>query len=63
LASLDDCNSKPKSFLIHVWYCGNFYGSDLKKLFYKKYFGWSWFDIYIYLVKAMVEIEVEQKIV
>ena len=46
-----------------VWYCDSFCGGGLKKLFYKKYFGWSWFDIYIYLVKAMVEIEVEQKIV
>jgi hypothetical protein len=40
-------------FVVVVW----------KKLFYKKYFNWGWFDIYICLVKTVVEFEVEQKIV
>jgi len=34
-----------------------------KKLFIKGIFCWDWFGIYICLVKNMVEIEVEQKIV
>jgi hypothetical protein len=43
-----------------------FYGCDcgLKKVvFTKSIFSWDWFDIYICLVKTMVEIEVEQKVV
>ena len=40
-------------FIVIVW----------KKLFYKMFFGWGWFDIYICLVKIVVEIEIEQKIV
>jgi hypothetical protein len=34
-----------------------------KKLFYKSTFGWGWFGIYISLVKTVVKIKVEQKIV
>jgi hypothetical protein len=41
------------AFIVVVW----------KKLFYKKYFWLGWFDIYICLVKTVVEIEVEQKVV
>ena len=44
----------------YVWYCGNFYGCDLKKnYFIKSIFSWDWFDIYICLVKIIVKIEVE----
>jgi hypothetical protein len=46
-----------------VWYCDSFYGFCLKKLFIKGVFYWGWFGIYICLVKNVVEIEVEQKIV
>jgi len=34
-----------------------------KSCFIKSIFNWGWFDIYICLVKTVVEIEVEQKIV
>jgi hypothetical protein len=34
-----------------------------KKLFYKSIFSWGWFNIYICLVKTVVEIKAEQKIV
>jgi len=30
-----------------------------KNCFIKIIFGWGWFDIYIYLVKTVIEIEVE----
>ena len=47
-----------------VWYCGSFCGCDLKKnYFIKNTFSWGWFDIYICLVKIVVEIEIEQKII
>ena len=43
---------------------GNFCGCDLKKIiFIKNTFSWGWFDIYICLVKTVIKIEVEQKIV
>jgi len=32
-------------------------------IFIKNIFSWGWFDIYIYLVKTVVEIDVEQKII
>ena len=35
----------------------------LKKYFIKNTSGWGWFDIYICLVKTVVEIEVEQKVI
>jgi hypothetical protein len=35
----------------------------LKNYFIKNIFDWNWFDIYVYLVKSVVEIEVEQKVV
>jgi len=44
-----------------VWYCGSFCDCNLKKkLFCKKH---GWFNIYICLVKTVVAIEVEQKVV
>ena len=61
---------KPKHFFImryihvSVWYCDSFYGCSLKKIiFIKSIFGWGWFDIYICLIKTVVEIEVKQKVV
>jgi hypothetical protein len=41
------------AFVVVVW----------KNYFIKSIFGWDWFNIYIYLVKTMVEIEIEQKII
>ena len=39
-----------------------FFCCSLKKVvFIKGIFSWGWFDIYIYLVKTVVEIEIEQK--
>jgi hypothetical protein len=47
-----------------IWYCGSFCSYDLKTNCYiKSIFDQRWFDIYIYLVKTIVEIEVEQKII
>jgi hypothetical protein len=47
-----------------VWYCDNFYGCGLKKnYFIKNTFSWGWFGIYVCLVKIVVEIEVEQKVI
>ena len=44
------------------WYCVSFCGCDLKKsCFIKSIFSRDWFDIYICLVKTVVEIEIEQK--
>ena len=34
-----------------------------KNYFIKSIFDWGWFGIYIYLVKTVVEIEIEEKIV
>jgi hypothetical protein len=34
-----------------------------KNYFIKNTFTWGWFDIYICLVKTVVEIEVEQKVI
>jgi len=34
-----------------------------KSCFIKSTFGWGWFDIYTSLVKTVVKIKVEQKIV
>ena len=46
------------------WYYGRFCGCDLKKIvFIKSNFGWGWFGIYICLVKTVIEIEVEHKII
>jgi hypothetical protein len=43
-----------------VWYYGSFYGCGLEKnYFIKNIFSWSWFGIYICLIKTVVEIEVE----
>jgi len=45
-----------------IWYCGSFCGYDLKiNCYIKSTFDQRWFDIYIYLVKTVVEIEIEQK--
>jgi hypothetical protein len=47
-------------FGIMVAFCG----CDLKKVILEKNtFNWGWFGIYIYLIKTIVEIEVEQKVV
>jgi hypothetical protein len=47
-----------------VWYCGSFCGYGLKKVvFIKSIFGWGWFGIYVCLVKTVVKIKVEQKVV
>jgi hypothetical protein len=40
-------------FVVVVW----------KSYFIKNIFSWGWFDIYICLVKTVVEIEIEQKVV
>ena len=40
-------------FMVVVW----------KKFFIKSIFGWGWFGIYICLVKTVIEIEVQQKII
>jgi len=57
---------KVKNFLLNI----NVFGIVIifmvvvgKKLFYKNIFSWGWFNIYICLVKTVIEIEVEQKIV
>jgi hypothetical protein len=41
------------TFVVMIW----------KKKIIKSIFDWGWFDIYIYLVKTVIEIEIEQKIV
>jgi len=47
-----------------IRYCGSFCGYDLKKnYFIKNIFGWGWFDIYTCMVKTVVKIEVEQKVI
>jgi len=47
-----------------VWYCGSSCGCSLKKnYFIKSIFSWGWFNIYICLVKTVVTIEIEQKVV
>jgi hypothetical protein len=59
--------TKLRHLTTHLWcimYYGNFYGCGLKKIiFIKSTFSWGWFDIYICLVKTVIKIEVEQKIV
>jgi len=52
--------SKSYGWSWYVWYCGSFCGYSLKKnCFIKNTFNWGWFGIYIYLVKTVVEIDVE----
>jgi hypothetical protein len=47
-----------------ISYCDSFCGYDLKiNCYIKRTFDQCWFGIYIYLVKAVVEIEVKQKII
>jgi hypothetical protein len=47
-----------------VWYCGCFCSCDLKKKqFHKNHFCWGLFKKFKSLVKTVIEIEVEQKIV
>jgi len=47
-----------------IWYGDSFCGCGFKKNhFIKSIFGWDWFGIYLCLVKIVVEIEVEQKII
>jgi hypothetical protein len=58
----------PTFYLAHVkksvWYCGSFCGYGLKKIiFIKNTYSWGWFSIYVYFIKTVVEIEVEQKVV
>ena len=59
--SLTYCNGV--TFRMYLVFFGKFYGHGEKHYFIKNIFGWGWFDIYIYLVKTVVEIEVEQKII
>ena len=49
-------------YSFNVWYRGRFYGCGLKKKIIKNTFGCGLFVIYIYLVKTVVKIEVEQKV-
>jgi len=46
-----------------VWYCGDCYGCNLKNSFIKSVFSCDWFGKIYVLIKIMVEIEVEQKII
>jgi len=47
-----------------VWYYRSFCGCGLKKKYFiKSTFDKGWFGIYVCLVKTVVEINVEQKVV